>query len=69
MANAKKEAPENVVEGAAVPIEEKPKGKYVVLQQFHDVADFSKVYKVDDIITLEGTRATELSEAGLVKAK
>ncbi len=57
---------EEVLTGSA-PVS---KGKKVVLQEFRDVVDFSKVHKVgDDASGFTKERLAELVEAGLVGDK
>ncbi len=43
---------------------------YEIVQQFHDVADFDKVFEVgDDFSHSNEARVKELIEAGLIKEK
>ena len=47
-----------------------PEGNYVVLQEFHDIVDFSKVHKVGDSANkFDPERLDELIEMNLVGEK
>lgn len=70
--NTKAVDPQKAVDAAPAPmgIEPAEKGKYVVVQEFRDIVDFSKVHAVgDNVSSFDKKRLAELVQQGLVEQK